>query len=61
MASFIKTDSFKYKMDFSVRELKVDIIQKYVFLNTIVELGDHISMPCAVDGSISYLYVSYLT
>ena len=48
-------------MDFSVRELKVDIIQKYVFLNTIVELGDHISMQCAVDGSISYLYVSYLT
>ena len=49
-------------MDFSVRELKVDIIQKYVFLNTIVELGDHnVSMPCAVDGSISYLYVSYLT
>ena len=48
-------------MDFSVRELKVDIIQKYVFLNTIVELGDHISMPCAVDGSISYQYVSYLT
>ena len=32
---------FKYKMDLSVRELKVDIIQKYVFLNTIVELGDH--------------------
>ena len=51
-------------MDLSVRELKVDIIQKYVFLNTIVELGDHnerISMPCAVDGSISYQYVSYLT